>query len=489
VVEGDAPELRADVLPDESADDLYEDAPCGYLTTGVDGTVLRANRTFLALAGRSEEEVVGRLRFYDLLPAGAKIYYETHYWPLLQMQGSVREIALELLRPDRSRVPVLVNATVKRDDGGAPTLVRVTVFDATERRRYERELVRARAEAEERAAAAAALQHVAEGVVLLDEAGRVRAANPAAARILDLQLDAAADAPLAERVPGWAALALRVPVGAAGQPVSPVVVPLVVGEATRWLQASAERARDGVVYTIRDVTEERRLEDMRSDIVAVVSHELRTPLAGVFGAAQTLLAHGDALGDDDRRSFVEMIAEQSARLARIVDEILLAQRLERGDVPIEQRSLDLAALVETLVERTRSWRNTRPVALTVDGPLYVLGDAGMLEQAVTNLLDNAMKYSPAGSEVDVRVERTRAAGRVLVADRGPGVPISERERIFEKFLRLDPEQLSGVPGTGLGLHIARELVRRMHGQLGMLDDGDGATFYVDVPLDSARSVG
>ncbi len=128
----------------ETAEDLYENAPCGYLSARPDGTVTRVNRTFEAWTGLSREDLLGKRRFQELLPAGDRIYHDTHFAPLLQMQGWVREIALELVRADGSRLPALVNATLVRDSEGAPLLIRMTVFDATDRRRYERELLRAR---------------------------------------------------------------------------------------------------------------------------------------------------------------------------------------------------------------------------------------------------------------------------------------------------------------------------------------------------------
>jgi sigma-B regulation protein RsbU (phosphoserine phosphatase) len=128
---------------DESAEDLFETAPCGYLTTALDGRILRVNRTFEELTGHRREELLGRRRFQDLLTPGGRIYHETHYAPLLTMQGSVREIAVEIVRPDGSRLPALVNAVLRHDDAGRPRAVRTTVFDATDRRRYEQELLKA----------------------------------------------------------------------------------------------------------------------------------------------------------------------------------------------------------------------------------------------------------------------------------------------------------------------------------------------------------
>ena len=133
-----------DALLDESAEDLFETAPCGYLTTALDGTILRANRTFEELTGHQRTELIGARRFQDLLSAGGRIYHETHYAPLLRMQGSVREIAVEVVRADGSRLPVLVNSVLRHDDAGAPRAIRTTIFDATDRRRYEQELVSAR---------------------------------------------------------------------------------------------------------------------------------------------------------------------------------------------------------------------------------------------------------------------------------------------------------------------------------------------------------
>jgi sigma-B regulation protein RsbU (phosphoserine phosphatase) len=135
--------VSAAVLPPEqSAEELFEEAPCGYLTTTLDGTILRVNRTFERWAGLDREELIGRRRFVDLLSAGGRIYHETHYAPLLRLQGEASEIALELAREGEAPLPVLVNSKVIGEGAGAA--ISTTVFDASERRRYERELLAAR---------------------------------------------------------------------------------------------------------------------------------------------------------------------------------------------------------------------------------------------------------------------------------------------------------------------------------------------------------
>ena len=144
--DGGSAEL-ADLL-EETAEDLYEHAPCGYLSTLPDGRIVKINATLLGWLGRRPDEVIGQRRFSDLLSVGGRIYHETHFAPLLRMQGEVRAVALDMVAADGRRLPVLVNSVLTTDRHGAPLLVRTSVFDAADRRAYEQELLRARRAAE-----------------------------------------------------------------------------------------------------------------------------------------------------------------------------------------------------------------------------------------------------------------------------------------------------------------------------------------------------
>lgn len=144
-----AREAFLDALVYDDPVQLYERAPCGFLSTTPDGVIVKANATFRTWVGREAGELVGTMSFVDLLTPGGRIYHETHYAPTLRMHGAVREIALDLLRPDGSRLPVLVSARLDHDDQGEPRVIRIAVFDATDRRQYERELLLAKQAAEE----------------------------------------------------------------------------------------------------------------------------------------------------------------------------------------------------------------------------------------------------------------------------------------------------------------------------------------------------
>ena len=341
---------------------------------------------------------------------------------------------------------------------------------------------RSRREAESRADAARALAHVSDGVVLTDEGGRVRFWNPAAAKLTGIDEHGAAGRELAKLLPGWERL--RRQPDAHGGVGAAAVFPIHLGH-ERWLSVTSVDFGEGVVYAIRDVTEERGLERMRSEFVATASHELRTPMTSISGAARTLLRRERELEPEQQRDFLTMIVEESDRLARIVDQILLASRIEAGAIEVVQRPCDAREIVASVLESVRH-RAPRTIELASDLPddlPAVDCDADRLRQVLSNLVDNAIKYSPAGGEVRVELSESNGAVRFAVHDEGMGFEQSRADVIFERFRRLDPHLTHGIGGTGLGLYICRELVERMGGSIwARSEPGVGSSFYFELPV-------
>ncbi len=179
-----------------------------------------------------------------------------------------------------------------------------------------------------------------------------------------------------------------------------------------------------------------------------------------------------------------MIATESDRLAAIVNDLLLASHLDSGRLPVSIERCDALELAASVVEAARTHVPERiELALEVPKRLApVAADRGQLQQVLVNLVDNAIKYSPDGGLVALRVDQVDAQIRFVVADHGLGIPASEHRRIFEKFYRLDPDMTRGIGGTGLGLYICRELVRRMDGKIWVESElGKGSTFVVELP--------
>jgi PAS domain S-box-containing protein len=336
---------------------------------------------------------------------------------------------------------------------------------------------------QEGADAAHVLTYVADGVFLVDRGGVVRLWNPTMEAITGYDAQRVVGAQAVDAIPDWTTLAERIPIGGA-EPVSPETVPLETEYGERWVSVSGVEFFDGTVYALRDLTETRRLEQLKADFVATASHELRTPLAAVYGAAQTLRRHDFALDESGRERFVSLIVEEAERLGRIVNDILLANQLDIGSLELRNEVFDPVDLVERVVEAARA-HAPASIAIEVEsrGPTRpVASDRDRVRQVLVNLVENAIKYSPEGGRIDVGVAPSDRMVRFYVRDEGLGIPEDERDRIFEKFYRLDPNMTAGIGGTGLGLYICNELVRRLGGRIWVESNEErGSTFSFVVP--------
>jgi PAS domain S-box-containing protein len=359
-------------------------------------------------------------------------------------------------------------------------------------RRLDREVERQRLALERHARV---LEHVDDGVFLLDESGVIRHWNPAAGAITGLPEEQVLDRPAEQALPGWERIGSLIPVATAPGPGSrgAKTVPLEVDGRELWLSISGVRFADGIVYAFRNLTEERALDELKGEFVATVSHELRTPLAAIYGSAQTLRRKDLNLDDERRESLLEVIAHESERLTRIAGDILLANTLDSDRLRLAREPVDLDELAREVVEEMRiSFAERADISIHFSSPQVeasVAGDADKLRQILMNLIENAVKYSPDGGRIEVGLESRDSRVRLLVRDEGIGIPPGEEQRIFGKFYRVDPQLTRGVGGTGLGLYISRELVRRMQGRVSVASHGGkGSTFLVDLPLAPAAAL-
>jgi signal transduction histidine kinase len=340
-------------------------------------------------------------------------------------------------------------------------------------------VVRGRMAQRERSEALRVLSSVNDGVFLTDDGGLVRFWNRAAELITGLTRRDVWGRALAD-LPGLGSIAGEIPVGEEGS-VRPQVFPVQLGLRELWLSLTGVQTGEGTVYTFADVTEEHRLEQLKNDFVATVSHELRTPLTGLYGAVMTLRERGDEIPVDDRSDLLATLAEQAKRLARLVEDLLVASGIESDRLLLGQERFEAVALAREVVDDARRRHETARVQLVEEQEAYVLADPLRTRQVLENLIDNAVKYADRGP---VRVAVEVADGLVTfgVSDEGPGIPEDRREQIFEKFYRSDVQMEGGVGGAGLGLYISRELVRRMGGRLWVEStSGAGSRFSFELP--------
>ena len=339
-------------------------------------------------------------------------------------------------------------------------------------------------EVEARADATRVLENVGEGVFLVDQEGIVRSWNPAAEAITGLKPSEIIGAEAASAIPGWSETIARISVASSHEAAPVEAVPLETESGEHWIAISAVRFLDGTVYAFHDITEAHRLDQLQAEFTATASHELRTPLAAVYGAAQTLRRHDFALDEAGRDRFIDMIVEESERLGRIVNQILLANQLDVGRVELETEPFDAGDLLHRVAEATgiRTPENVEIKVEDSDPDLPVAADRDKVRQILLNLIENAIKYSPDGGTIEIGVEPVGAAVRFHVLDEGIGIPADERSRIFDKFYRLDPDMTRGIGGTGLGLYICAGLVTRMGGRIWVEAAPErGSVFFFELP--------
>jgi len=356
--------------------------------------------------------------------------------------------------------------------------------DAAEALRMEQGDLRARAERLE-----SVFQAVPEGLLVLDSEGRIRAYNDVCRRMLRFELGDARGERI-ESVVHHAKLVeyARTLMRTGRSPCLELAAGDTDGRAFE-VQGAALQGQDGentgFLIFFRDVTRIRYLERVRRDFTANVSHELRTPLTLIHGFVETLL--DGAL--DDRGSaarFLQIIREQTERLDALMDDILSLARLEREDQePVPLEPLFVHEVLHESLElcRVRAEERNMTLELAADSQLVAFANRRLLEQAVVNLIDNAVKYSDPGKTIRISAERRGRWAEIAVADEGWGIENRHLPRIFERFYRVDPGRSRELGGTGLGLSIVKHIMQVHHGEVDVESTlGKGSVFRLRLPV-------
>jgi two-component system phosphate regulon sensor histidine kinase PhoR len=330
------------------------------------------------------------------------------------------------------------------------------------------------------------LEGMQEGVLVLDKNGRVVMMNPSLRAMLLLGTDAKGK--LLLEVVRHADLHELVDRARAGRTVALGEIDLPGIKPRRLLVHATGFAGEagGLLAVFVDVTDLRRLESLRRDFVANVSHELRTPVTAVRSAAETL--RESALADPDPAvpaRFVDIIVRNAERLQSLIEDLLELSRLESKEFRLKKERVELPVVASIVLGLFRERADKKGVRLKVDLPRdlpALTTDQRALEQVVSNLVDNAVKYCPSGSSVTLSAEKSDGSVKVVVRDTGPGIDPKHVPRLFERFYRVDAGRSREIGGTGLGLSIVKHLVEAMGGQV-TVDSavGHGSSFSVTLP--------
>ena len=331
----------------------------------------------------------------------------------------------------------------------------------------------------------AILSSMVEGVLVVDDQGRLQHVNDAARRMLNIHHDALNHSYLqAIRHPGIVDQLTRV---LAGDNPSGLEL-AVTRDVTRTLVARVApviAAGRGAVLVLHDITDLRRADQIRRDFVANVSHELRTPLTAIKGYTEALM--DDAAETDPARQFLDIIHRHSTRMERLVNDLLRLARLDAGQEIAEYSPCDLRALIEGLVsDFDPAARQKQQQLRTVVAPeaCTLVADPAKVHDILRNLIENAVNYTPTGGTIDISADVVDGRYRLIVSDTGPGIPQEDVARVFERFYRVDKSRTQ--PGTGLGLAIVRNLVHVLDGEVTVANrESGGAVFTVTLPIRDA----
>jgi len=509
------------VLP--TAEMLFEQAASGLLLTSTDGTILRANATFCRWIGQDAADLIGQRRVQELFTMGGRVFYQTHWSPLLQIQGSVAEVKLDMVHRDGGHVPMLLNA-IRRQHGGT-TYHELAVIVVRDRHKYENELVQARKNAE----AALAAQHEAQKSLqeTADVLGLAMHGGQMGAWSRDLATNQVWWSSQLETLMGLPAG------GFAGtesdffdfvhhedlSKVSEAVEQAVTlgtdysvefrfrhaGGQWRWMEGRGRAVYNaqGIPVSLYglgiDITDRKHSEDQwqeiserlaqadrrKDEFLATLAHELRNPLAPMRNVLELLKLQ--TLDAAQLRWTREVLERQLQHLTHLVDDLLEVSRITQGKLELRRQRVDLAHAVQGALEAAAPLVQAASHELSVDlpdQPIMLDADPTRLTQIILNLLNNATKYTPPGGRIWLSVRQVDEHATVTVRDSGLGIPREHLATIFEMFSQLTPALERSQGGLGIGLALVRGLVELHGGTVSAHSDGpgQGSEFRVTLPL-------
>jgi PAS domain S-box-containing protein len=471
----------------QQVEDLYNRAPCGYHSLDANGTIVQINDTELDWIGYTREEVIGRMKFTDLLTAESQSVFVRNF-PIFMAEGHIENLEFSLLHRDGSTRSVHVSATAITDESGNFLRSRSSLFDISERVEFEAVL----REAERRWRSL--LDNVQLVVIGLDWRGHVEYANPFFLQLTGYRR---------EEVIGqcWFERFLPKEQGTAIAGVfqeireedchphyqNPIITRTGEERMIAWNNTVLHNTSGQMIGTIsigEDVTERSKIDRVKAEFISMVSHELRTPLTSMQAALDLLHEKIIDPTSPEGEAAIQIAAMGTDRLARLVNDILDLERLEAGKACLRTHLYPVNELIETAIAQMQEMANRQGITLSASvEPVSVEMDSDRLLQVLTNLISNAIKFSDPGSGVRVSARLLSSKLLVRVRDAGRGIPGDRLEKIFDRFYQIDGSDSRQKGGTGLGLAICRSIVHQHGGKIRVKSAiGVGSVFSFTIPL-------
>ncbi len=341
----------------------------------------------------------------------------------------------------------------------------------------------------------AILAGMGEGLIALDDSKRIIEINEAAGKLLGIDIEKARGQLYSASVRSSAIGKVIDTAISSGQKITKEVeIADSLSQDLRYIRISGNIIKKSgqlgakAVFVMSDITRLRRLETVRKDFVANVSHELKTPITSIKGFVETLL-NSPSANEEERKRFLQIIEKHANRLTSIIDDLLTLARLEEQEGektqrPLTRENVDINDIVSSAIEFCGPRAHSKEILVDHSPKRSVTAtvNRSLIEQAVINILDNAIKYTEPNTTVSLKAEEKQSSVRIMVSDQGPGISPEHKDRIFERFYRVDKARSRGEGGTGLGLAIVKHIAAVHGGQVGVeTTPGRGATFWLEIP--------
>lgn len=445
------------------------------------GKIKKVNKATIDLLGYTQRELLKK-NFAEILGSEDVFQMLTG----LIEGGSLREFELTFITKFGRSVPMSCSGSALNDKKGTMEAIVCIAKDITERKQTDQAL----RESEERFRSL--FENVPIGVYRMSLDGKILNANTALLKMIGYESLGDLEAVDLDRVAlegGYSREEFRAQVLKEGEARGLEGVWRTRDGTFLYVRENSKITRDEdgtpLYYegTIEDISDRKRIEQMKNDFISIVSHELRVPLTAIHGSLGWISENSADLPERIRK-MVQIATRSSDRMVRLINDMLDIDKIESGKMIFYLRPLDMMTLVEHTLEANQPYAEQFQVKLMLDEPLpgaKAYGDIDRFVQVLTNLLSNAAKYSPPDASVRVSLTRKEGFIRISVSDRGPGIPEKYRSRIFQKFVQV-PGADSRQKGTGLGLSISKAIVEKMGGKIGFESEpGAGSVFYFDLP--------
>lgn len=475
-------------------EELYEYAPCGYFSFLPDGTIIKINNTLLAWLGHNREEVVGRKNIINLISRGNGIHYEMFFRPMINMTGNVKELNYDLIKSNGEILPALINATAIKDENDHLLAINVSVYDISDRKKYEQELLFAKKYADAEKERFESLTHlIPEIVFTADSAGKIDYVNKRFFEYFDLppgEFDGSFIISKINKPDKIRALKTWLHNIASGTKIELQLCLCPEFNKCEWhmVRAIPYSNAEGIITkwfgTCSNINAHVEALQRKDEFINIASHELKTPVTSIKAYLQ-LLEMGDL--SKQHRSLVEKASSNVKNLQFLISNLLDVTIINSGELKLNYSQFSLTNLVRECVEQINI--SVRSHNLIIENPgdnlFIVFADSERMREVVVNLLNNAIKYSPGSNSVVIKLSVTGNGNDVMleVQDFGLGIEEDKLNLIFTKYYRVNGKSTHEIKGLGLGLYIIQNIMIKHGSKIYVKSKlNEGSVFYFSLPF-------